>query len=490
VDNFRAVRRYCDTLLDVDIDEIDGYRIRRALGAGSVGTAWLARDLATGRSVVIKRVPASAVPAPEVLRRDLALARGLDHPHVVGLIEVRQVSREWLLVSDFAPAGSLTDLLNRRGPLSTGELVTLLTPIALALTAAHRIALTHNHLGTGDIVFTADGHPLLSDLGLRSTTPDTNHPPDQTALAAVAHESGADPTLFPDTLFTTDLRSLPNRLLAISKPAPIGLAFGRDHNAVTFTPISAPNSASTVNSDLNTRPTTRITGSTRPVIEAGAGSAPPVRRLIGLIAALVIAAGIAAGLAITHDDATAAGRSPFAVPGASSASTALPERPTTNPDPIPDPTANPSADPTTEPSAGPTRATGLPLGGRSAGEWAAVLGRLDAIRALAFGRLDVGLLDSFYRRGTAPWRSDRALMDSYRSCGVRIEGLRMEVRSVAVARAGRSVVVLRVVDRFAGGTAVDASGQHTVLPHGPFTARLITLDAEGGALRISAVVRA
>jgi hypothetical protein len=132
----------------------------------------------------------------------------------------------------------------------------------------------------------------------------------------------------------------------------------------------------------------------------------------------------------------------------------------------------------------------LRVGGRSAGEWAAVLGRLDAIRALAFERLDVGSLDSFYRRGTAPWRSDRALMDSYRQCGVRIEGLRMEVRSVAVARAGRSVVVLRVVDRFAGGTAIDASGQQTVLPRGPFTARLITLDAAGGVLRISAIVRA
>ena len=114
----------------MDLHDIDGYRLRRPLGSGSVGTVWLARDLTSGRPVVVKRVPAASVPRAESFRRDLALARGLGHRHAVRLLEVRQVSREWLLVSEYVGAGSLLDLLRRRGPLSTGELVTLLSPLA------------------------------------------------------------------------------------------------------------------------------------------------------------------------------------------------------------------------------------------------------------------------------------------------------------------------------------------------------------------------
>src|SRR6266508_1414810 len=89
-------------------DDIEGYGLRRALGAGSVGSVWLARDLSSGRPVAIER-------------------------------------------------------LERRGPLRTGELVTLLGPVAEALAAAHRTGLTHGHLGGGDILLTADGRPMLAD---------------------------------------------------------------------------------------------------------------------------------------------------------------------------------------------------------------------------------------------------------------------------------------------------------------------------------------
>ncbi|HEY0691855.1 MAG TPA: protein kinase, partial [Kribbella sp.] len=115
------------------LEDIGGYSLRRGLGSGSVGAVWLVRDLGSGRHAVLKRLPASSVPAAGEFRRDLALAQGVDHPHLARLLEVRQTEREWLMFSQYAAAGTLTGLLQRRGPLSLGELVTLISPLAQAL---------------------------------------------------------------------------------------------------------------------------------------------------------------------------------------------------------------------------------------------------------------------------------------------------------------------------------------------------------------------
>jgi serine/threonine protein kinase len=149
------------------LEDIPGYSLRRGLGSGSAGAVWLVRDLGSGRHAVLKRLPTAAVADPVEFRRQLALAQDLRHPHVARLLEVRRTSREWLLFSQYVAAGTVTDLLERRGPLSLPELVTLVTPLAQALGALHRVGLTHGHLGTGDVMFDADGRPILTDVGLR-----------------------------------------------------------------------------------------------------------------------------------------------------------------------------------------------------------------------------------------------------------------------------------------------------------------------------------
>ena len=59
----------------------------------------------------------------------------------------------------------------------------------------------------------------------------------------------------------------------------------------------------------------------------------------------------------------------------------------------------------------------------------------------------------------------------------------------AVEQPDGDAVVLRVVDRFAGATAVDAAGRRTTLPAGPVTTRLITVTGGAGHWRISSIVQ-
>ncbi|WP_158293267.1 protein kinase [Kribbella sp. VKM Ac-2500] len=206
------------------LEDIAGYSLRRGLGSGSVGAVWLVRDLASGRHAVLKRIPKSAVPSPNDFRDDLARARGIDHPHVARLLEVRQTDREWLLFSQYVAAGTLTALLQRRGPLSLDELVTLISPLAQGLAAMHRADLTHTRLSSDNIMFDADGRPVLTDPGLRMTSQNTPAD-DLKALGALALHSGADPKLFPSTLFITPGDDIAQHLLSLTPPTPIDLGF-------------------------------------------------------------------------------------------------------------------------------------------------------------------------------------------------------------------------------------------------------------------------
>ena len=475
-------------------DDIEGYGLRRALGAGSVGSVWLARDLSSGRPVAIKRLAASAVPAVELFRRDLALAQGLDHPHVVRLLEIRQAEREWLLVSEFVAAGTLTELLERRGPLRTRELVTLLGPVAEALAAAHRTGLTHGHLGGGDILLTADGRPMLADLGLRLTTtgpdlapradgpdpapradgpdaaPDAAGPgpadattaaDDLAALRRLALDAGGDPEVFVEALFSGDSTAVAERLLGLAGAEPIALGFGdeTDHDPAGRTGDTRDFGAKPAR---RARPGERSLWARRAVV-------------VGVVALVTIAVGTVGGLAIaaSQRQATTA-NAPAAAAGPST----------------PAPTAG---EPTAEPDQ-PTPVASTPVGPRgvtrSVAAWTATLTALDVRRADAFARLDANALDGVYVPGSAPWRSDRALLASYRDRRLTVRGLRISIRSVAVQRSSAGEVVLRVADRFTGATAAGADGRRYALPAGRTTTRLITLSGQADNWRISAIVQA
>ena len=108
---------------------------------------------------------------PERQAREAALLGGLDHPHLVRLIEVvhqpqRGGATRVALVLELLAGGSLAALLARRGRLRPGEVVTAIAPVAAALAHAHGNGVVHGDLSPGNIVFTAEGRPVLTDLGV------------------------------------------------------------------------------------------------------------------------------------------------------------------------------------------------------------------------------------------------------------------------------------------------------------------------------------
>jgi hypothetical protein len=148
---------------------------------------------------------------------------------------------------------------------------------------------------------------------------------------------------------------------------------------------------------------------------------------------------------------------------------------------------------TPEQTAAPARPTaGERTASTQAVAWTRTLQALDAQRAQAFWTLDLQALDRIYVPGSLPWRSDHALLSSYREQQIRVEGLRVQIDSSTIARRTPTTVTLKTTDHLAAGQAVDQAGAKTPLPPGTPTTKLITLTTNPTtkAWRITAITQA
>lgn len=166
---------------DTAMPRVPGRRVVRRLGAGTGGVVWLVEDDDGARLAlkVPRQGPDRSGPSGDGLPGDRLLderwrVRGLEHPHLLrlhGLVPVDlpgpggALARVAGVLMDFAPGGSVGSLMAARGTLSVAEVVTVAVPVAEALAALHARGIVHGDVSGGNILFSADAVPLLSDFG-------------------------------------------------------------------------------------------------------------------------------------------------------------------------------------------------------------------------------------------------------------------------------------------------------------------------------------
>ncbi len=150
---------------------VGDYDLEHQIGAGASGTVWKAhRRGPVTRVVALKRLRAgsSSVDLARI-RREATVLTELDHPHVVRVLEVIHDGDGVALAMQYAPGGSLDDLLAERRRLTPGQAVAVAAPIADALASAHRRGILHGDVKPANVLFTSDGEPLLTDFGVART---------------------------------------------------------------------------------------------------------------------------------------------------------------------------------------------------------------------------------------------------------------------------------------------------------------------------------
>ena len=156
--------------------KIGRYEIRDELGAGGMGTVYLAHDPKLRRDVALKVLqPQLFLQDPDFslrFEREVTTIASLEHSSIVPLHDFGE-DGEWLyFVMRLMNGGTLEDRI-AQGPIALDEMTRILRRIASALDKAHSRGIVHRDLKPGNILFDDDGDAYLADFGIVKTEDST-----------------------------------------------------------------------------------------------------------------------------------------------------------------------------------------------------------------------------------------------------------------------------------------------------------------------------
>ena len=165
-----------DPAVELDAGEVfAGWRVERELARGGMGVLYLAHHPRLPRTDVIKVLSPWLSEDPRFRDRFLAEAHRmstLSHPHVMPIHDSGTAANGTLyLVMPYIAGGDLRGLLKRSGRLEPRRASRIVTQLAAALDAAHRIGVVHRDVKPENVMLSSvepndPDHVLLTDFGI------------------------------------------------------------------------------------------------------------------------------------------------------------------------------------------------------------------------------------------------------------------------------------------------------------------------------------
>ena len=150
-------------------DALGAYRLEALIGEGGMGVVYRAIRDPDGETVAVKVLRAELVDDEVYVRRferEGRAAQGLDHPHLVSVLDTGFDRGRRYIVTRYIQGETLAAVLARERVLSTGRVVRLAAGVGSALDAVHRTGLVHRDLKPGNVLVDARGRGLLADFGV------------------------------------------------------------------------------------------------------------------------------------------------------------------------------------------------------------------------------------------------------------------------------------------------------------------------------------
>jgi serine/threonine-protein kinase len=149
-------------------DMLDRFSIVEAIGHGAFSDVYLAEEPG-GRRVVIK-VPHDAlmgdVGAFDRFRREMEIARKLDHPGIQHSFDLGEDRSRPYLVLEYIDGITLREVIRREGKLPVAKAVDIAEQLATAMASAHATGVAHRDLKPENVLVTAEGRVVVTDFGI------------------------------------------------------------------------------------------------------------------------------------------------------------------------------------------------------------------------------------------------------------------------------------------------------------------------------------
>lgn len=171
---------------------VDRYQIVAELGAGGMGTVFLARDQKLQREVAIKVLNASSAEDAENIerfKREVTVVAGLSHPNVISLYDFVEDDEQQYAVMEYAKGVTLDEYMEQNS-LSRSDITGFAIGIAKGLQAAHQKGIVHRDIKPANILITEDAQVKILDFGLAKDKPPLEFSDETVSAADLKTQAG------------------------------------------------------------------------------------------------------------------------------------------------------------------------------------------------------------------------------------------------------------------------------------------------------------
>jgi serine/threonine protein kinase/Tfp pilus assembly protein PilF len=148
------------------------YEIQKLLGMGGMGAVYKAHDLEVDRTVGLKVIRPDLAGNPAILARfkqELVLARQVTHRNIIRIYDLNEADGVKFITMEFIEGEDLRTILTRAGKLPFKEAIDIIRQSCSGLAAAHQEDVIHRDLKPSNIMQDGSGRVVIMDFGLAKT---------------------------------------------------------------------------------------------------------------------------------------------------------------------------------------------------------------------------------------------------------------------------------------------------------------------------------
>ena len=154
------------------LPEVAGYDVTKHIGEGGMADVWLGIDKTLKRQAAVKTMSAALITDPEFIQRfaeEAQIVARFRHDNIVTVFSSGRSAEHHWIAMEYISGGTLSDKL-ANGPLELEEALFITQAMAEALAYSHDHGIIHRDFKPGNILFTGEGTPILSDFGIAKST--------------------------------------------------------------------------------------------------------------------------------------------------------------------------------------------------------------------------------------------------------------------------------------------------------------------------------